>query len=74
MRRRAFALAAMLGVPALFAVPCAATESMQQTGALPRGGSYVLDADPTIGAAAVSLWFRAPGAGYDQGSPGIARL
>lgn len=57
-----------------FAMPCGATESAQQQGALPRGGSYVLDPDPTVAAAAVELWFRAPGAGYDDASPGIARL
>ncbi|HEY1654147.1 MAG TPA: insulinase family protein [Candidatus Tumulicola sp.] len=58
----------------LFAMPCGATESMQQRGTLPRGGSYVLDTDPTIGAAAVALWFRAPGAGYNNASPGVSRL
>lgn len=46
----------------------------QQTGALPRGGSYVLDPDPTVGAAAIGLWFRAPGAGYDNATPGISNL
>jgi predicted Zn-dependent peptidase len=58
----------------LFSLPSEATESTQQRGSLPRGGSYVLDPDPTIGVAAIALWFRAPGAGYDNGSPGIARL
>ena len=59
---------------ALFAVPCGATDAMQQRGTLPRGGSYVLDSDPTVGAAAVALWFRAPGAGYDNSLPGVSRL
>jgi len=55
MTRSALALAAMLGVSACFAAPCAATESaQQQAGALPRGGSYVLRPDVTVGAAAVS--------------------
>ena len=58
----------------LAAAPCDAMQSMQQRGSLPRGGSYVLDPDPTIGAAAIDLWFRAPGAGYDNASPGISRL
>jgi len=58
----------------LAAAPCNALQSMQQRGALPHGGSYVLDPDPTIGAAAIDLWFRAPGAGYDNDAPGISRL
>ena len=41
---------------------------------LPRGGSYVLDPDPTVGSAAIGLWFRAPGAGYDNATPGISNL
>jgi predicted Zn-dependent peptidase len=75
MKRSALLLAALLGVSASLAVPCAATESaQQQAGVLPRGGTYVLRPDATIEAAAVSLWFRAPGAGYDNASPGISRL
>ncbi|HZY98209.1 MAG TPA: insulinase family protein [Candidatus Baltobacteraceae bacterium] len=58
----------------LASAPCNALQSMQQRGALPHGGSYVLDPDPTIGAAAIDLWFRAPGAGYDNTAPGISRL
>jgi len=46
----------------------------QQVGTLPRGGSYVLDSDPTVGAAAIALWFRAPGAGFDNATPGISNL
>jgi predicted Zn-dependent peptidase len=75
MKRGALLLAAMLGVSACFAVPSVASESaQQQAGALPRGGTYVLRPDATVAAAAVSLWFRAPGAGYDNASPGISRL
>jgi predicted Zn-dependent peptidase len=75
MMRTAFALAALLGVSANVAVPGLAAEpTQQQAGALPRGGTYVLRPDATVGAAAVSLWFRAPGAGYDNASPGISRL
>lgn len=59
---------------ALLAVPSRATDAVQQRGALPRGGSYVLDPDPTVGAAAIALWFRAPGAGYDNSLPGVSRL
>jgi predicted Zn-dependent peptidase len=57
----------LCAVPAVAAMP-------QQLGTLPRGGSYVLDPDPTVGSAAIGLWFRAPGAGYDNASPGIANL
>lgn len=72
MVRTAFRTAAMAVASLLFAVPAAA--AMQQSGSLPRGGSYVLDPDPTVGSAAIGLWFRAPGAGYDDGTPGIANL
>ena len=71
--RGAFA-AATLGV-ASFLVAAPATAAMaQQLGSLPRGGSYVLDPDPTVGSAAIGLWFRAPGAGYDNATPGISNL
>lgn len=46
----------------------------RETGALPRGGSYVIYPDTTVGSAAIALWFRAPGAGYDDRTPGIANL
>ncbi|HEY5425616.1 MAG TPA: insulinase family protein [Candidatus Tumulicola sp.] len=68
------AAAMLLCASPVLTLPCNATESTQQQGALPRGGSYVLDPDPTVGAAAIALWFRVPGAGYDDGSPGISRL
>ena len=62
-------------IAAALRAPCRSRRAaQQQTGALPRGGTYVLDPDPTIGTAAIGLWFRAPGAGYDNASPGIARL
>jgi predicted Zn-dependent peptidase len=70
VKQAALALLAVL----LAVAPCNAMQSMQQRGSLPRGGSYVLDPDPTIAAAAIDLWFRAPGAGYDNASPGICRL
>jgi predicted Zn-dependent peptidase len=44
------------------------------SGSLPHGGSYVLYRDQTIPAAAIDVWFHAPGAGYDNASPGIARI
>ncbi|MBV8655925.1 MAG: insulinase family protein [Candidatus Eremiobacteraeota bacterium] len=69
---RAFALVLMTLL--LSVAPAAAMQSMQQRGTLPRGGAYVLDPDPTVAATAIDLWFRAPGAGYDNTSPGIARL
>jgi predicted Zn-dependent peptidase len=70
----AVAVAVLLWASPLFAAPCAAADAAQQRGTLPRGGAYVLDSNPTIGAAAIGLWFRAPGAGYDNATPGIARL
>jgi len=75
MRRMAAIAAALLtlAVPAA-ALPCAAAGISQQRGDLPKGGSYVLEPNSTIGAAGVGLWFRAPGAGYDNASPGIAHL
>ena len=71
--RGAFA-AATLGVASLFVALPATAAMAQQLGSLPRGGSYVLDPDPTVGSAAIGLWFRAPGAGYDNATPGIANL
>jgi predicted Zn-dependent peptidase len=73
MIRRPAVATAMLCIASLFVtVPAAA--AMQQLGSLPRGGSYVLDPDPTVGSAAIGLWFRAPGAGYDDATPGISDL
>jgi predicted Zn-dependent peptidase len=69
-RAAAFFLAASLQLSA--AMPAIA--GAQQTGPLPRGGSYVLDPDPTVGSGAIGLWFRAPGAGYDNSTPGIMHL
>ncbi|MFY9663959.1 MAG: hypothetical protein WAK19_05850, partial [Candidatus Cybelea sp.] len=63
---RAIVSAATLAVASfLFGVLPATAAMAQQLGQLPRGGSYVLDPDPTVGSAAIGLWFRAPGAGYD---------
>ncbi|HLX25733.1 MAG TPA: hypothetical protein VKR05_01970, partial [Candidatus Cybelea sp.] len=75
MISRATLAAVTLGVASLFlsASPSPAA-MMQQLGSLPRGGSYVLDPDPTVGTAAIGLWFRAPGAGYDSATPGISDL
>jgi predicted Zn-dependent peptidase len=44
------------------------------SGSLPHGGNYVLYSDQTVPGAAIDVWFRAPGAGYDNASPGIARI
>lgn len=46
----------------------------RQVGPLTRGGSYVLYPDETVGTAAIALWFRAPSAGYDNATPGVANL
>jgi len=75
MIARAVAGAAMLSVALLCLCASPVKAAMaEQTGALPRGGTYVLDPDPTVGSAAIGLWFRAPGAGYDNATPGIANL
>ncbi|MEO6913050.1 MAG: insulinase family protein [Candidatus Baltobacteraceae bacterium] len=36
--------------------------------------AYTLRADTSVPNAAIELWFRAPGAGFENGTPGIARL
>ena len=69
---RAFARGAALLTAAGLLMGAAAVP--HETGALPRGGTYVIYPDNTVGSAAVSLWFRAPGAGYDYRTPGIANL
>jgi predicted Zn-dependent peptidase len=75
MTLRAALAGAALGVASVWlSVPPANAAMAQTTGSLPRGGSYVLDPDPTVGSAALGLWFRAPGAGYDNATPGISNL
>ncbi len=49
-------------------------ETVTQSGLLPGGGTYVVRRDATAPTAAIELWFRAPGAGYDSQYPGISRL
>ncbi|MBV8498433.1 MAG: insulinase family protein [Candidatus Eremiobacteraeota bacterium] len=71
--RFATAVAVLALASSWFAVPAAAAIP-RQTGTLPRGGSYVLYPDRTVGSAAIGLWFRAPAAGYDDATPGIANL
>jgi predicted Zn-dependent peptidase len=76
MTLRALVCAAALCAAWILPAPSAATASgpPQQTGSLPHGGTYVLYPDRTVGSAAIGLWFRAPGAGYDDATPGIANL
>ncbi len=75
MIARATLAAATFGVASFFLVASPSHAAMmQQLGSLPRGGSYVLDPDPTVDTAAIGLWFRAPGAGYDNATPGISDL
>lgn len=50
------------------------TAVFQQSGALSGGGTYILRRDATAPTASVELWYRAPGAGYDNATPGISRL
>ncbi len=68
----AFARSAALVTAAALLMGAAAVS--HQTGSLPRGGTYVIYPDTTVGSAAIALWFRAPGAGYDDRTPGIANL
>lgn len=72
--RAAFLAAAMLGVASASVVAPASAAIQQQLNPLPKGGSYVIVPDPTVGSAAIGLWFRAPGAGYDNATPGISNL
>jgi predicted Zn-dependent peptidase len=74
MTPRALLPFAAIAVLLAFPVAAGAQEPARQTGTLPRGGSYVVYPDPTVGSAAIALWFRAPGAGYDSATPGIANL
>jgi predicted Zn-dependent peptidase len=74
MIRAAIAAATILVAAVCIGAPRALASMSQATGPLPRGGSYVLDPDPTVGSAAIGLWFRAPGAGYDNATPGISNL
>ncbi|HEY6325487.1 MAG TPA: insulinase family protein [Candidatus Cybelea sp.] len=71
--RIACALTMLVLASSSLAAPAGAAIA-RQTGALPRGGSYVLYPDPTVGTAAIGLWFRAPAAGYDDATPGLANL
>jgi predicted Zn-dependent peptidase len=74
MGRTAFAAATCIVAAVALGAPRASAAMPQAMGPLPRGGSYVLDPDPTVGSAAIGLWFRAPGAGYDNAAPGISNL
>ncbi|MDQ2865826.1 MAG: hypothetical protein M3R51_06330 [Candidatus Eremiobacteraeota bacterium] len=64
----------MLAAASLVPLHAPAAGESPQHGSLPHGGSYIIHRDNAIGAAAIDLWFRAPGAGYDNGLPGLARL
>ncbi len=75
MNVRALLFSAALVAAWFFPAGNAMAESaLQQSGALPHGGTYVIDPDTTVASAAIALWFRAPGAGYDDSTPGIAEL
>jgi predicted Zn-dependent peptidase len=71
MRRLGIVAAAL----ALLLAPLPAFSAAEpSTGSLPHGGSYTILPDPTLASAAVDIWFRAPSAGYDNATPGIARI
>ncbi|MGA8661752.1 MAG: hypothetical protein WB644_05580, partial [Candidatus Cybelea sp.] len=66
MTLRALLFSAALAVAWLLPAGNAVSQSaLQQTGTLPRGGTYVISPDSTVASAAIGLWFRAPGAGFD---------
>jgi predicted Zn-dependent peptidase len=72
MMRRSIILAAAL---ALMLTPLTALAAgVPSSGDLPHGGTYTIASDPTVASAAIDLWFRAPGAGYDNSAPGISRV
>ncbi|MFN2448870.1 MAG: insulinase family protein [Candidatus Baltobacteraceae bacterium] len=59
---------------AAIALAAAVSGATQLTGALPGGSQYIMHRDTAAATAAIELWYRAPSAGYDNASPGIARL
>jgi len=68
--RAAFCAALFIG-----AGGAAGAQTLPPTGTLPGGVAYEVRADPAQPAAAVSLWFRAPSAGFDDPAvPGLSRL
>ena len=64
----AAALAVMLAPLGAFAA------DVPSTGSLPHGGTYTITQDTTVASAALDLWFRAPGACYENSEPGISRV
>ncbi|HUA09641.1 MAG TPA: insulinase family protein [Candidatus Acidoferrales bacterium] len=70
MRRPALLVAAL----ALLAPLAVSAAQGPATGSLPHGGTYTVVRDNTLASAAIDLWFRAPGDGYDDAQPGISRL
>lgn len=52
----------------------AQTPSIESTGALTGGGTYIMHRDAIARTTAMELWFRAPAAGPDGKYPGISRL
>ena len=77
MTARAVLVAGLLAVAASLTALTPVHAAMARDigmGSLPRGGSYIVDPDPTIASAAIGLWFRAPGAGYDNATPGLSNL
>jgi predicted Zn-dependent peptidase len=74
MTVRADAVIAILIAASLLVRGPVSAAAEQRMGTLPHGGEYVIDPDPTVAAATVGLWFRAPGAGYENATPGVSRL
>ncbi len=76
MKRGALLLAVMLGVSARCLRRCRVRRARRSSRPERCRAAAPTFCAPTrrSAAAAVSLWFRAPGAGYDNASPGISRL
>lgn len=68
-----FAVIALTSLSLCAALAYAQAASVQN-GALPRGGTFVIQPNATVSTTAVELWFRAPSAGYDNATPGLAQL
>lgn len=50
-----------------------ASPQNEQSGSFPGGGTYILQRDAAQPVAAIDVWYRAPAAGYDGATPGLAR-
>jgi zinc protease len=67
------AFAISMGLPAIGS--SVGADPLLSTGSLPGGGQYVVRRAPAVPVAAIALWYRAPGSGFEADpTPGIGRL